>query len=157
MLAPFSSAHAQPDAAAAFDAEIAAQVAGPQVTVVHFWAPWCANCQAEMVPSGWAAFIAANPDVQFVFLNVWHRGQNPAPRLAAGALGTQPNLLLRTHPNPASKGAERVNAMLGLPITWLPTTWVFQAGRLRYALNYGEVRFAMLQQMIDDTRATWKH
>jgi len=42
-------------------------VAGPQVTVVHFWAPWCPNCRAELDPAtGWAKFIAANPDVKVV-------------------------------------------------------------------------------------------
>ncbi|MBA3850154.1 MAG: hypothetical protein C0502_09190 [Opitutus sp.] len=138
--------------------EVGEVVAGPQVTLVHFWAPWCPNCRAEMTSEGWVKFIAANPDVRFVFLNVWHRGMDPAPKLQAGGLGGQPNLTLLTHPNPVSKaGPDRMNTFLGLPVTWLPTTWVFREGRLRYALNYGEVRFGMLQQLVDDSRGKWSH
>jgi thiol-disulfide isomerase/thioredoxin len=133
-------------------------VARPQVTVVHFWAPWCPNCRAEMDPAtGWARFIAANPAVQFVFINVWHKGQDPAPRLAAAGLGAQPNLLLLTHPNPSRLAADRLNTFLGLPVTWLPTTWIFREGRLRTAFNYGEIRFPVLQQMMDDARNEWEH
>ncbi|MBX3737104.1 MAG: thioredoxin family protein [Candidatus Didemnitutus sp.] len=138
--------------------EVGEIVAGPHVTIVHFWAPWCPNCRAEMTPDGWTKFIGANPDVKFVFLNIWHRGLDPAPKLAAAGLGTQPNLKLLTHPNPTSKaGPERMNAFLGLPVTWLPTTWVFRAGRLRYALNYGEVRFDLLQTLVNDTNEKWNH
>src|SRR3954468_21842061 len=61
--------------------EIAAVVAGPQVTVIHFWAPWCPNCKAEMNPEGWAKFIGDNAKVRFVFINVWHKNEDPAPKL----------------------------------------------------------------------------
>ncbi|MBI2517562.1 MAG: thioredoxin family protein [Opitutae bacterium] len=147
---------AEPAAAPApLEAEVSALIAGPQVTIVHFWAPWCPNCKAEMGPDGWAKFIADNPDVKFVFLNIWHKGQDPLPKLAAAGLGAQPNLTLLTHPNPSRLQAERVNSFLGLPITWLPTTWVFRDGKLRFALNYGEVRFGLLQQFVNDSREKW--
>jgi len=158
MLATLVSAallRAQDTAAADLEKEVRAVVAGPKVTVVHFWAPWCPNCKAEMTPEGWAKFIGRNPDVEFVFLNVWHKGEDPAPKLAAAALGSQPNLRLITHPNGARAAAERVNEFLGLPLTWLPTTWVYRQGRLRFAFNYGEIRFPLLQQMIDDTTKKW--
>lgn len=138
--------------------EVGESVAGPHVTVIHFWAPWCPNCRAEMTPDGWAKFIGANPEVKFVFLNIWHRGMDPAPKLAAGNLGGQPNLTLLTHPSAVSKaGADRMNTFLGLPVTWLPTTWIFRDGKLRYALNYGEVRFDLLQTLVNDTREKWSH
>jgi thiol-disulfide isomerase/thioredoxin len=140
---------------APLETEIAGLVAGPQVTVLHFWAPWCPNCRAEMTPDGWAKFIAANPAVKFVFIAIWHKGQDPLPALAAAGLGTQPNLTLSTHPNGSRLAADRVNAFLGLPITWIPTTWVFRGGRLRVAFNYGEIRFPVLQQMVDDARGQW--
>jgi thiol-disulfide isomerase/thioredoxin len=136
--------------------QVAELIAGPQVTVVHFWAPWCPNCKAEMAPEGWAPFIAANPGVKVVFVCIWHKGQDPLPKLAAAGLGAQPNLLLLTHPNPSRLEADRLNAFLGLPLTWVPTTWVYRAGKLRVAFNYGEIRFPVLQQMIDDATNEWK-
>lgn len=146
-----------PAALPPLEAEVGAIVAGPQVTVVHFWAPWCPNCRAELGPEGWAKFVAANADVRVVFVNFWHRGQDGAPALAKAGLGAQANFLALTHPNAASKGDERVKTFLGLPVTWLPTTWVFRDGKLRYALNYGEVRFDVLQQFVNDSRDAWKH
>ncbi len=145
------------DAAAAFEKRVADLVAGPQVTVVHFWAPWCPNCQAEMTPAGWAKFIVANPDVKFVFVNIWHKGQDPAPRLASAGLGAQPNLLLLTHPNPSRAKDDRLKGLLGLPLTWIPSTWVFTDGKLFYALNYGEVRFDVLQRCVTDSLDKWEH
>lgn len=153
-LLPAENASALPP----LEREVSEIVAGPHVTIVHFWAPWCPNCRAEMTPDGWAKFIGANPEVKFVFLNIWHRGQDPAPKLQAGQLVSQPNLTLFTHPAATSKaGPERMNTFLGFPVTWLPSTWVFRAGKQRYALNYGEVRFDMLQTLVNDSRDQWSH
>src|SRR3954467_8579861 len=58
--------------------EITAVAAGSQVTVIHFWAPSCPNCKAEMTPEGWAKFVSANPKVQVAFVNVWHKNEDPA-------------------------------------------------------------------------------
>lgn len=142
----------------ALETQVANLIAGPQVTVVHFWAPWCSNCRAEMDPAkGWAKFISANPGVTVVFINIWHKGQDPKARLEAAGLGAQPNLMLLTHPNPSKLEADRLSSFLGLPVTWIPTTWVYRDGKLRIAFNYGEVRFPVLQQMVDDAQNEWKH
>lgn len=135
--------------------KVAAVVAGPQVTVVHFWAPWCRNCKTEMRPDGWAKFVADNPGTKVVFINIWHGDQDPAPALAAGGLGEQANFVAVTHPNASRRAGEKLDQFLGLPVAWVPTTWVFRDGRMRYALNYGEVRFEMLQQMVSDAAKKW--
>src|SRR6185312_218926 len=131
-----------------FEKGIAALVAVPQVTVIHFWAPWCPNCRAEMTPDGWAKFIGENPKVQVVFISIWHNGEDPVPKLSAAGLGPQSNLKLLTHPNASRLAEDRVNRFMGLPITWIPSTWVFRDGKLRVAFNYGEIRFPVLQQMV---------
>ena len=141
--------------AADFEKNVAALVAKPQVTVIHFWAPWCSNCAAEMAPGGWEKFVRDNPKVQVVFINVWHKNEDPAPKLKAAGLGLPPNLHLLTHPNGSRVAAERVNDFLGLPLTWLPSTWVFRDGKMRFAFNYGEIHFPVLQQLVDDTTKDW--
>ena len=153
-VAPWLSAQ---NPAGDFEKEIAALVASPTVTVVHFWAPWCANCQAELKAEGWAQFVAANPQVKFIFLNIWHKDQSPLPVLAASGLGAQSNLVLRNHPNASRLVVDRLNTFLGLPVTWSPATWIFREGKLRVAFNYGEVRFPVLQQMVNDTQSSWEH
>ena len=143
------------DEAAAFEADLRERVANEKVTIVHFWAPWCGNCRREMEPEGWARFVEKNPDVQVIFVNAWHRGMDPQPRLRDAQLGGQANFVALTHPIASSKAGEKLDRILDLPMIWVPTTWVFRAGKQRYALNYGEVRFEMLQQMVDDAGRKW--
>lgn len=136
--------------------QAAAEVEKPQITIVHLWAPWCPNSKAENADDGWSRFIAANPAVQFVFVTVRSRDDGKA-YLAAHGVGGQPNLLLLHHPNFIRKGEGSIEYFMDLPISWVPTTWIFRDGKLRYALNYGEVRFPMLQQLLADTAASWEH
>jgi thiol-disulfide isomerase/thioredoxin len=149
------AAHAAAPEADELEAKVRAVVERPEVTIVHLWAPWCPNCKHEMRPDGWAKFVADNPAVKVVFLNIWHGGLDPEPKLAAAKLGEQPNFVALTHPNPSRRKGEQLSRFLDLPVGWVPTTWVFRAGKLRYAINYGEVRFDMLQQMVDDAAASW--
>lgn len=134
--------------------QVAAAVKAPGVTVVHFWAPWCSNCAAELAKNGWSTFIDTNAEVKFIFVTTWH---NDIGRevLAKNGVGGQSNFELLLHPNPSRKAEDRMTQFLGLPVTWVPTTWVFRDGKLRYALNYGEVRFPILQQLIRDTTDKW--
>lgn len=134
--------------------QVAAAVQSPKVTIVHFWATWCGNCKAELASGGWREFLAANPDVNVIFITTWDPKPG-APELEKYGLGTQKNLTVLQHPNDVRKGEGRMKSFLGLPVSWLPTTWVYRGGVLRYAVNYGELRFAMLQQMVADSTAQW--
>lgn len=130
-------------------------VKSPQVTVVHFWAPWCPNCRAELAGNAWSGFIGANPGVNFIFVTVWN-DKDGAELLAENGLGTQKNFVLLLHPNGSRHKADQMKVFMGLPVSWIPTTWVFKDGKLRYALNYGELRFDMLQQLVRDSSNEWK-
>jgi thiol-disulfide isomerase/thioredoxin len=136
--------------------QVAEMVKSPKPTVVHFWAPWCPNCYGELKKGGWSSFIDANKDVNFVFITSWS-GDNGDGRAMLEKLGVGPqkNFQLLLHPN-TSRDEEKMNSFLGLPMLWLPATWVFREGKLRYALNYGEVRFPILQQLVKDAVNKWE-
>ena len=153
--APFA-ARAGDGATLSIDQQVAAATSSQSVTVVHFWAPWCPNCKSELSNGGWSGFIAANPGVNFVFVTIW----NPADGhevLAANGVGAEANFRLLLHPNGSRVKGKMVDQVLGIPISWIPTTWVFKDGKLRYAMNYGELRFPMLQQLIKDSSDSWEH
>ncbi|HNC24069.1 MAG TPA: hypothetical protein PLU52_07680 [Opitutaceae bacterium] len=140
----------------ALEEEVAAAVKGPQVTVVHFWAPWCPNSKAELEHHGWSTFLDLNRDVKFIFVTV-RSTDDGRVLLYDNGLNDQPNLILRHHPNHVRKGEGVIQSFMDLPLTWVPTTWVFRDGQLRFALNYGEVRFPLLQQLIRDAADPWEH
>ena len=139
---------------AAFERQLGDATGSSDVTVVHLWAPWCANCKAELSHSGWSTFIAANPKVHFIFVTVWNETDGREV-LQRNGVGAEPNFRLLHHPNGSRKQGEAMTELLGQPVAWIPTTWVYRQGRLCYALNYGELRFPMLQQMIQDTTDAW--
>jgi|GEM_PF-381302 len=136
--------------------QVADIAAGPRVTVVHLWAPWCSNCQAELAKNGWRDFLSVNHEINVVFVTVWNPEDGRAELMKHG-VGDQPNFQLFVHPNGSRKKEERMNRFLGQPIDWIPTTWIFKDGQLRYALNYGEIRFPLLQQLVRDASENWDH
>jgi thiol-disulfide isomerase/thioredoxin len=137
--------------------QVAEIAKSPKPTVVHFWAPWCPNCYSELKNKGWSTFIDANKDVNFVFITSWS-GDNGDGRAMLEKLGVGPqkNFQLFLHPNTSRRDEEKMNSFLGMPMLWLPATWVFRDGKLRYALNYGEVRFPILQQLVKDASNKWE-
>jgi thiol-disulfide isomerase/thioredoxin len=130
-------------------------VKAPSPTVVHLWAPWCSNCQAELKNGGWTKFIKDNPNVQFLFVSVWNGGDDGRAILQKFELADRPNIAVLADPGP--RGQNHIKQFAGLPVSWIPTTWVYKGGDLRYALNYGEIRFPILQQLLADTNPAWSH
>ena len=135
--------------------QVAEATKAPGLTVVHLWAPWCSNCQAELKSGGWTKIVQDNADVKFYFVSVWNSGEDGRAMLAKYQIAQQPNVTIVADDGP--RGAGHIKQFAGLPLSWIPTTWIFKGGDLRYALNYGEVRFQMLQQLISDSNSGWDH
>jgi thiol-disulfide isomerase/thioredoxin len=146
-----SLALASPPAA---EPQAAEAIKAPNTTVVHLWAPWCGNCKAELKSGGWTKMINDNPQTQFLFVSIWNSADDGRAALQAHDIGNQPNVIILAHPGPRT-GPEKLKRFLDLPVSWIPTTWLFKGGELRYALNYGEVRFEVLQQFLEDTNKEW--
>src|SRR5580704_9084884 len=131
-------------------------IKSPDLTVVHFWAPWCSNCQAEFKSGGWLKIVKSNPQVKFYFVSVWNDGGDGKSMLQKFRIADQPNVTILADPGPRS-GDNKIKEFAGMPLSWIPTTWVYKGGDLRYALNYGEVRFDVLQQFLEDSKNEWSH
>jgi thiol-disulfide isomerase/thioredoxin len=141
-------------AASPAEQQVAEAIKGPNLSVVHLWAPWCSNCQAEMKSGGWLKTVKDNPEVKFYFVTVWNSGDDGRAMLDKHELSNQPNVTILADPGPRS-GSDKIKRFLDLPLTWIPSTWLYKGGDLRYALNYGELRFDVLQQFIADSNSKW--
>jgi thiol-disulfide isomerase/thioredoxin len=138
------------------DQQVRDAIKAPDLTVVHLWAPWCSNCQAELKNGGWLKMTKENPKTKFIFVSVWNNGNDGRFMLEKFGLTNQPNVTIAADPGPRS-GEGKIKQFAGLPVSWIPTTWVYKEGDLRYALNYGEVRFPVLQQFLEDSDSEWSH
>jgi thiol-disulfide isomerase/thioredoxin len=136
--------------------QVAAAIRSPDLTVVHLWAPWCSNCQAELKSGGWQKMIKDNPQVKFYFVSVWNDGGDGRDMLAKFQIADQSNVAIVADPGPR-QGEAKIKQFGGMQLSWIPTTWVYKGGDLHYALNYGEVRFPVLQQFIEDSKSAWSH
>ena len=143
-------------AQSAAEQKLADAIKSPQTTVVHLWAPWCSNCQAEFKTGGWTKMINENPEVKFYFVSIWNDGQDGRAMLNKFGIAAQPNVTILADPGPR-RGENKIKQLAGLPLSWIPTTWIYKGGDLRYALNYGEVRFPVLQQFLTDSQSEWSH
>ena len=139
--------------AAPAEQQVSSAIKAPALSIVHLWAPWCSNCQAELKSGGWTKMVKDNPDVKFYFVSVWNSGDDGRATLAKYDLAQQSNVTILADPGP--RAADHIRQFAGLPVSWIPTTWLFKGGDLRYALNYGEIRFPVLQQLISDSNSDW--
>jgi len=140
-------------AASPAEQQLAEAIKAPELGVVHLWAPWCSNCQAELKSGGWPKAIKENPQVRFYFVSVWNGGDDGRTMLAKFEIAGQPNVTILADPGP--RGVGKITRFLDLPLSWIPSTWIFKGGALHYALNYGEVRFDVLQQFLIDSNSKW--
>jgi thiol-disulfide isomerase/thioredoxin len=138
------------------DRKVRDAIRSPEISVVHLWAPWCSNCQAELKDGGWLKMVKANPEVKFYFVSIWNDGGDGKAMLQRFQIADQPNVAVLADPGPR-RGDNKIKQFAGLPVSWIPTTWVYKGGDLRYALNYGEVRFDVLQQFLEDSKSEWSH
>ena len=130
-------------------------IKSPDLTVVHLWAPWCSNCQAELKSGGWSKIIKDNPQVKFYFVSVWNAGEEGREMLKKFEIADQSNVTILADPGP--RGSNHIKQFATLPLSWIPTTWIFKGGDLRYAMNYGEMRFPVLQQFLEASKSEWSH
>jgi len=130
-----------------------AEIKAPTTTVVHLWAPWCSNCLAELKSGNWIKTIKEHPQVKFLFVSVWDNGEDGTALLKKYEIEGQPNVMILADPGPRT--GDKIKQFAGLPVSWIPTTWIFKGGTLRYAMNYGEMRFPVLDQFLQDVDSKW--
>ena len=73
-------------------------IKSPDLTVVHLWAPWCSNCQAELKTGGWTKILNENPNVKFYFVSIWNDGQDGRAMLKKFNIADQPNVTILADP-----------------------------------------------------------
>src|SRR3954468_5393428 len=76
------------------------EIKSPELSVVHLWAPWCSNCQAELKSGGWLKIVKSNPQVKFYFVSVWNGGGDGNPMLKKFEIADQPNVTTLADPGP---------------------------------------------------------
>jgi len=75
-------------------------IKSPDLSVVHLWAPWCSNCQAELKNGGWLKMVKDNPQVKFYFVSVWNDGGDGKSMLSKFQIADQPNVTILADPGP---------------------------------------------------------
>src|SRR5256885_14886766 len=49
-------------------------IKSPDLSVVHLWAPWCSNCQAELKSGGWVKKGKEKTQGKFYFVSILNEG-----------------------------------------------------------------------------------
>ena len=94
-------------AASSAEEQVKKEIAAPEISVVHLWAPWCSNCQAELKSGGWTKMVKENPQVNFYFVSVWDSGEDGRAMLAKYDIASQPNVTILADPGPRGAGSHQ--------------------------------------------------
>ena len=137
------------------------RVSAEGVHVVRLWAPWCGNSRAELEDDLYQT-IGDHPDVTSSFVTIWNDGRDGAAMLSRyGITPTDDGrVTVAAQPDrgPSADRDLRRTTFLGVPLSWTPTTLVYnRGGKLAYAFAYGEVSAEMLAAAIADARNDWHH
>lgn len=168
LLAPIACAQTPEPAATPFDpagdvlteAEQSVQdlIDGDGIYVVHLWAPWCHNSRNEFKSGFWPTFIDEQEDVEFIFVTVYNNGELGEDTLERYNIPERVHLFAQPDHGDSNVRINRRRTFMGLPLTWTPTTWIFNRdGKLAHAVNHGEVDGEMLTMLLDKTRTNWSH
>ena len=90
-------------AASPAEQQVAEAIKAPGLSVVHLWAPWCSNCQAELKSGGWLKMVKENPTTKFYFVSVWNSGDDGRAMLTKFQLADQPNVTIVADPSILSR------------------------------------------------------
>ena len=99
--------------------------------------------------------IGENADVGFTFVSLWGAGDDGQAELRAYDIPERATVVAQPGVGQDAPKEDRDMIFLGLPVTWIPTTWVFRDGLLATAFNYGEVSREQLQEALDGARSSW--
>src|SRR5436853_1054702 len=86
-------------------------IKSPDLSVVHLWAPWCSNCQAELKSGGWLKTVKDNPQVKFYFVSIWNNGEDGRAMLQKFQINDQPNVTILADPGP--RGSNHITQFAG--------------------------------------------
>src|SRR5207237_10771700 len=114
-LIAISSLRAEPAA----EQQVREAIKAPDLTVVHLWAPWCSNCQAELKGGGWLKMAKENPKTKFIFVSVWNNGNDGRAMLEKFGLTNQANVAITADPGPRT-GASKIKQLPGRTLSCIP-------------------------------------
>ncbi len=143
-----------PTVPTAAEEAVRAILATPGVHVVHFWAPWCQNSIDEL-PAWHALLNEERPDATFAFVTAWNNGRSGREKMDNNGIPSDVVEITQADRGPSGIKELRRKEFLGLPMTWIPSTWIFRSDTLAYALNYGEASESTLRALIADAQRGW--
>ncbi len=144
----------EPDSLTAAERQVREIIAEDGVHVVHFWAPWCHNSMNELPV--WPDLVERNDEVSFTFVTIWNNGESAKRLLEMNGLHDRVREVVQPDRGPSSEQHLRRRSFLGLPVTWIPSTWIFNKnGRLAFMMNYGEMSAEAVQTFIDAAGGRW--